>query len=270
MKKVNAELVDQIASSPNVFLFLDYDGTLTPIVEKPEDAALPMAMKETLRRLAELKGVRVAIISGRSLSDVKKMVGLDCGIIYVGNHGLEIEGEGVHCNQGDVSHLRELTQQILTKLKAKLGNVPGVLLEDKGLGVSFHYRMVSPSRYKAVIEDFLEIALAWTADNPFRAVPGKKVWEIRPKSFWDKGSAAAWLLEHFASEGDCLPVVIGDDVTDEDVFKGLKDCGITIKVAEPSEESSSAAYCLCSPDDVEDFLKELIKIREKKVAGNVQ
>jgi trehalose-phosphatase len=269
MEKLNAEIIQQIASSQHLFLFLDYDGTLTPIVERPEEAILQVPMRETLEQLGNLQGVRVAIVSGRSLVDIKKMVGIKHGIVYVGNHGLEIEGEDIRWSQSDAPRFRELTQRILEKLKAKLGNVPGILLEDKGLGVSLHYRLVSPERYKAILPDFLEIVSAWTADKTFCLKPGKKVWEIIPKSSWNKGCASMWLLEHFASEGAHLPVAIGDDVTDEDVFITFNNRGITIKVVETSEESSEAAYWLHSPDDVADFLKEIIKIRVKKVLGNV-
>lgn len=269
MVKLDDVIIAKISKIPFLCFFLDYDGTLTSIAETPEKAILSISMQKTLARLSKLKNVRVAIISGRSLADVKRKVGLKDGIIYVGNHGLEIEGENIQRSHDDASKFRKLIRQILEKIRAKLGNIPGVLLEDKGLGLSVHYRSVSADKYEELKNNFWDIVLTWTADNPFHVVAGKKVWEIRPKTSWNKGSISAWLLDHFASKGNYFPIVIGDDVTDEDVFEIFKDRGITIKVAGANEESSKAVYWLNSPDDVENFFKELIRIRETKALENV-
>src|SRR5213593_1030192 len=134
------EYVQEIAGrSGRVAVFLDYDGTLTPIVSQPEDAWLSDSMQQTLRELA--RQAPVAILSGRDLDDVRRRVNLD-GIVYAGSHGFDIAGP------------RGLRKQVATEflpimdaaekeLKEKLAGIHGVLLERKRFSVAAHYRQAN-------------------------------------------------------------------------------------------------------------------------------
>ena len=139
----------RIQQAENLFLFLDYDGTLTPIVSRPELALCPSEVKRHLERLRDLPGVYLAIISGRSLEDVWGKVGVS-GITYVGNHGLEIEKPvGRHKKILSPVRKREL-KRITQDLQNSLKEIPGILFEEKGPILSVHYRNV-PQKFFAQV-----------------------------------------------------------------------------------------------------------------------
>ena len=134
-----------------VCLFLDCDGTLAPIADTPDKARIPRKTKETLIGLSHSAKLRLAVISGRSLSDIKAVVGLD-GIIYVGNHGLEIDEPGVTSQWKIVPGYKDSLAEIKARLTGKCAAMPGVFVEDKGLSLCLHYRMagIEEGKIKAV------------------------------------------------------------------------------------------------------------------------
>ena len=125
-----------------IFLFLDYDGTLTPIVSTPEKAVIPRRAKKLLKLLSTNPKCKLAIVSGRSLRDVKQMVGVR-GVIYAGNHGWETTGPGINFENPISPRAKALIREVKNKLKRKLPLVKGMLLEDKGFTLSLHYRLVN-------------------------------------------------------------------------------------------------------------------------------
>jgi alpha,alpha-trehalose-phosphate synthase [UDP-forming]/trehalose-phosphatase len=227
----------------NIFLFLDYDGTLTPIVKSPEKAILADDMRSIIEVLKEK--MPVAIVSGRELEDIKKRVGIT-DIIYAGNHGAEIwDGERLVVSP-DLGDNKRILEQIILQMRKALSSVNGIIIEEKGITASIHYRKV-PSRDLGKVFDIF-----WsTADrykDLFRITSGKKVFEIRPYGIWNKGDAVKWIIKNFG--GDRVPIYIGDDVTDEDAFKILRGRGIGISVGK-SEESD---YYLKNQREVKRFL----------------
>ncbi len=124
-----------------IFLFLDYDGTLTPIVESPDKAIIPRKTMEILRDLSKIPHCKVAIISGRALKDIKNKIGLE-GIIYAGNHGLEIDGPKIKFKVPVSPGYMTILKKIKAILKKKLSKIRGIVIEDKGLTLSVHYRLV--------------------------------------------------------------------------------------------------------------------------------
>lgn len=176
-----------------VILFLDYDGTLTRIVRNPEQAKLSAAQKNTLRALAKADQIKTAIVSGRALSDLKKRVGIE-GLVYAGNHGLEFEGPKIRFVHPDASAMIKLLERIARNLEEALNQFPGVIIENKGLTVSVHYRKLKPNKvneaesiFRTVLESFLRASL-------IRTTAGKKVWEVRAPVKWNKGTTVLWLL----------------------------------------------------------------------------
>jgi len=245
-----------------VMLFLDYDGTLTPILETADKALIP---KETKKLLYDLSAhVKLAVISGRALSDLKKMVGVR-GIIYSGNHGLEIEGAKLKFSAPLSSAYKNLLSEIKTGLENRLAGFKGVILEDKGFSLSLHYRLVDKDLLPRVQTIFHEATISPALKNRIKIRPGKRVWEIRPPVEWDKGKIILWLLarEKFAS-GDkpLLPIYAGDDTTDEDAFRALENRGITIFVGRPKK--SSAQYYLNNVGEVTQFLKRILSLQKIK------
>jgi alpha,alpha-trehalose-phosphate synthase [UDP-forming]/trehalose-phosphatase len=228
----------------NIFLFLDYDGTITPIASSPDKAVLSEQMRSLILKLRDV--MPVAIITGRSLENIKSIARLD-NVIYAGNHGAEIwDGTKlvVSPHLGDNITLME---NILKELKESLSSVPGVFIEEKGITASVHYREIAPHDTGKVFDRFWSIADRHK--DLFRITSGKKVLEIRPYGIWNKGDAVKWILKNL--DGERVPVYIGDDVTDEDAFNVLRGSGISICIG----RSQMADYYLKTQDEVERFLR---------------
>lgn len=248
-------------SGKSIFLFLDYDGTLTPIADSPNQAVLSSETRTLLKKLKDSSRCKIAIISGRKLVDIKNRVGLD-GVIYVGNHGLEIEGPKIKFKSPISSRYLRLLQRIKGDLERKVYSISGVFIEDKGLILSLHYRQADEKDVPRLKTIFHETIIYYLVRDDLRIKPGKKVLEIRPPVNWDKGKVTLWLLARqcFALKDkvDSIPFYIGDDVTDEDAFQVLKDKGLTVRVGE--SEDSHARYYVKNPNEVIALLEDIEKI----------
>jgi trehalose 6-phosphate phosphatase len=235
-------------------VFLDYDGTLSPIAPRPELATLPEPTREILRRLAA-RGP-VAILSGRGREDVAALVGLD-GLTYAGSHGFDIAGPTLRREIGD--GIPERIDRAAARLREELSGIEGALVEPKRFAVAIHYRLARPEDLPR-IEQAVDAVRAEYPD--LRKVPGKKIFELRPDLDWDKGHALLWLLEALHVErldedgGEVVPLYVGDDVTDEDAFRAIEGRGIGVLVAEEPRETA-AAYSLRNPEEVRVFLERL-------------
>lgn len=234
-------------------LLLDYDGTLTPIVERPELATLPPAMRRVLKSVA--KRHKVAIASGRSLPDIRKLVGLK-GLYYAGNHGLEISGPRAKLVQPRARSTRPILVQLCKKLRGELEEMKGAIVEDKGLTASVHYRLVQPENLKRLKSVVRKITKPYMDSGAIKITRGKKVIEIRPNIDWDKGKAALWIVSVIDPGGRLTPIYLGDDRTDEDAFLALKSRGITVLVSEKPKKSH-AQFFLRNVDEVKLFLEKL-------------
>jgi trehalose 6-phosphate phosphatase len=276
-------------------LFLDYDGTLSPIVQRPELAVLPEATRAVVRRLA--RRVPVAILSGRLREDVAGLAGLP-ELYYAGSHGFDIAGPPPAPGEAPLRHevgggVPAQMERVAQRLSRELAGIPGVLVENKRFAVAVHYRLVD-DRDLPRVEASVDRALGDAAgasrpgdsrgpydpglagDVPGQAggsgdpgVPagpagrlrktgGKKVFELRPDIEWDKGEALVWLLGRLGLDRpEVVPMYIGDDVTDEDAFAVLRDRGgIGILVAE-EPRPTAASYRLRNPAEVGELLTRL-------------
>jgi trehalose-phosphatase len=249
----------QIQRAENLFLLLDYDGTLTPIVSQPELALCPSEVKRHLEKLRDLPGVYLAIISGRSLEDVRRKVGVS-GITYVGNHGLEIENPvGRHKKLLAPDRKREL-KRIIQNLQNSLKEIPGILFEEKGPILSVHYRNV-PQKFFTQVPQVVEAGLQrWR--NRWKIASGKMVLEIQPKVNFNKGKAVREILETFPSH-ELFPIYLGDDQTDEDAFRVVKEQGVSVHIG-PAGFPSEADFFLQNPDEVQEFLFRCQEVRHAR------
>ena len=246
-----------------VLLFLDYDGTLTPIVETPDKAVISQNTKDLLNELSTSPRCRVAIISGRSLSDIKGLVGLK-DIIYAGNHGLEIEGPKIKFESQVSPRLKSIIRHIYEDMVSKLSKIKGVLIEDKGLTISVHYRLVEKKDIQEFLSIFTEVTDTYIVRDKVKINSGKKVYEIRPPVIWDKGKVVLWLLarqQFLVGEDKIFPIYIGDDVTDEDAFRVLKNKGLTLFVGKPN--ISEAQYYLENTEEVIEFMKRILESKKE-------
>ncbi|SMF27943.1 trehalose 6-phosphatase [Tistlia consotensis] len=246
-----AEIESQL-DARRAAVFLDYDGTLTPIVERPELAVLSQRMKGIVERLTRF--CTVAVVSGRDRADVEHLVGID-SLIYAGSHGFDIAGpEGLRIQHEEGAAFAGVVQRAAALLQKDLAPIAGALVEPKRFGVAVHYRQVASGQVlmvEATVDHLLE-------EMPeLRKTFGKKVFELRPRLDWDKGRAVLWLLRALGLERDgVLPFYLGDDDTDEDAFAVLEAKGIGILVGCPARESA-ARYVLDRPADVGRFLDRL-------------
>lgn len=250
--------IDEISgalSGRRPMVFLDYDGTLTPIVDRPEDAILSDDMRRRVGALAERTAV--AVVSGRDLADVRRLVGLD-GIIYAGSHGFDIEGPGgLRLRHPRGAELIPEIESAERELRTSTGEIPGVIVERKRFTVAVHFRLVARSRVPAV-KAAVEHACA--LHPSLRRSAGKEVLELRPDVEWHKGAAVLWLLRELVREGpQSLPIFIGDDVTDEDAFRAISEAGLGIVVLEAPRETA-ARYSLAHPGEVGPFIEALTGI----------
>ncbi len=236
-----------------IFLFLDYDGTLTPIVDHPSQAVLAPETLWVLDRLSRNDRCRVAIVSGRSLVDLKAKVGLE-RIIYVGNHGFELSGPGIQFENKNFLQSRAIFNRIIEELDETLKAMPGVFIEDKNITISIHVRNLEAGEKSLFREILFKKIKPYTQRKDISMREGKEVYELRPPIGWDKGKAVCWLLRG-GDPSATVSLYIGDDRTDEDAFKVLKDKSVTICVG-PSV-SAVAQYYLDHSRDVIALLMEI-------------
>ena len=248
--QVSRRLRDQA----QVLLLFDYDGTLTPIVEHPNDAVLPAPVKQLLSRLESSDKFLVGVVTGRSLSDISGRVGLP-GLIYAGNHGLEIMAPGLEFVHEAAAALASVQEEIGARLREAMVGEAGVIVEPKGLSLTVHYRMAPDSRERQINEAFGATVAPFVESGSVRITTGKKVLEVRPNVEWDKGKAIAKLEETFT--GASLTVFFGDDRTDEDGFRVVQDSGGIAVFVGPARQPTVALHRVDAPEDVAQVLELL-------------
>ena len=245
------------AQKRKLLISLDYDGTLTPIVDRPEMAVLSDNMRKTLKEVSS--EFPVIIISGRDLGDIRDLVGLE-ELIYAGSHGFDISSPreiDLAFQMGE--EFLPVLDQTETLLEKEMSTIEGSLVERKKFSIAVHYRLV-PEDQVWKVEKMVDHILAETPE--LRKGFGKMVFELKPDIDWDKGKALLWLLEGLKMDMDkTLPLYIGDDITDEDAFLVLQGSGIGIVVREgESLRNSMARYSLENTMEVRDFLQMLVEI----------
>ncbi|XP_022734179.1 probable trehalose-phosphate phosphatase D [Durio zibethinus] len=262
------------AKGKKVAVFLDYDGTLSPIVEDPDQAFMSAEMRAAVDEVA--KYFPTSIISGRSRDKVEEFVQLD-NVYYAGSHGLDImvPSKAVKScdkkgNEGAFQPAKSFLpaiQKISIKLKDKIGAIQGARIEDNRFCISVHYRQVPPEDHETLKEEVKSLV----ENRPeFRLTEGKMVLEVRPSIEWNKGKALNYLLDNlgFSNAEEVLPLYIGDDRTDEDAFQVIaagRGKGFPIIVSSIPTETL-ARYSLRDPSEVLAFLLRLAKWRKSEIA----
>lgn len=248
------EILDA-AGDRRLALFLDYDGTLSPIVDHPSKAVVEDPMRQAVQRVAG--SCPVAIVSGRQLSDVRKRVGIE-QIGYAGSHGLEVQPPGQQARTHEQAEgFVDTIDDAEDTLTNRLADIEGAFTERKPLAIAVHFRQVpegNKPRVESIVVDVLQ------AHPELREGRGKQVVELLPDLAWTKADAVRTLLDSFETEASgAWPVYVGDDVTDEDAFQALSDQGVGILVHEPEadERSTWADYTLAGPHEVRAFLQVL-------------
>lgn len=237
-----------------LFLF-DVDGTLSPIVKNPRQVRVNQAVRKKLKELNARKQTSVGILSGRSLTKARRMVGIS-SMIYAGNHGLEIAGPKLSFVHPEARRRRDLVQEAERQLQIVFRTVSGLIYENKGLSFSVHFRRVKDANRKKFLDKFHRFIQAWTLRRFLTIRHGKCVYEILPKTSWNKGAALKLIRRKIKEK----PVVLfaGDDHTDEDAFAALRKNDIGIQIG--TNPKSKAAYFLRDQTEVHRLLTELCKL----------
>ena len=240
-----------ITSARESVLFLDYDGTLSPIVSDPGAARLGDGAAEALELVSEV--CPVAILSGRDLADVRSRVGIP-GLWYAGSHGFELVGpDGTHhCNDAAAVFVPVLARAA-AELSQALAQIPGVRVEHKRFAVAVHYREVAPEH----VDEIVALAHQLSQRDGLRVTSGRMLVELRPDLDWDKGTTLAWIRDRIDPSGSLVPIYIGDDLTDEDAFDAVRFDGIGIVVGhdEDGDRRTAAHFSLQGPPQVREFIQ---------------
>ncbi|MBI4503320.1 MAG: bifunctional alpha,alpha-trehalose-phosphate synthase (UDP-forming)/trehalose-phosphatase [Gemmatimonadetes bacterium] len=252
--RVRRALEGWLGTRSTVAVFVDYDGTLTPIVDRPEEAVLSDAVRELLEQAARVPYLDLVVVSGRALDDVRSRVPIP-GITVVGNHGFEIEGPGISYRHPHVDAHRANIERAAGDL-ARI-DAPGTQVEQKGATVAFHVRRVDSARKGEAVTQ----ALSVLRDRGLEVMVGNQVVEGRPPLDWHKGRAVLHVLRerHGANWPSKVRVIyIGDDTTDQDAFRSLRGIGRSIQVGRARNGTATADFMLPDPAAVLQFLRWLV------------
>lgn len=261
------EAIGRLARGRKLAVFLDYDGTLTPIVRDPDRAFMSREMRDSVRACAQV--FPTAIISGRGREKVQAFVHLE-ELYYAGSHGLDIVGpkNGKGARNGAVvcQPAADFAPQIDAVHKDLLKAVDGIVgaaVEHNKFCLSVHFRNCSEDSWDA-LRRVVEKTVA--KHKQLKITRGRKVLEVRPKVDWDKGKAVQHLLKALDLDGDnVMPLYLGDDLTDEDAFRVMKKrkTGVGILVSSKIKQTE-AKYHLRDPMEVLFFLKRLVKLAQNR------
>lgn len=246
------------SESGHLLLALDFDGTIAPLVRKPEEAQMLPAARPALERLLNRADTDVAFISGRALADLRARCSFD-NAFYAGNHGIEIGGPGVHHVRPEALEHRPAVRKFAEQLQRELARFKGVTLEDKDLTLSVHYREVDDEHQQQEIVACVEQLFADSNTEGLKLTYGKRVVEVRPSVNWDKGKALLYVIDCIERDRgvDLFPIFAGDDVTDEDGFRVLQGYGAGVLVArDPARETAATSY-VCSIEEMIALLEAL-------------
>ncbi|KAJ1289459.1 hypothetical protein BS78_02G165800 [Paspalum vaginatum] len=273
------EQIVAASEGKRIVMFLDYDGTLSPIVDDPDAAFMSETMRMAVRSVA--RHFPTAIVSGRCRDKVFEFVKL-AELYYAGSHGMDIKGPAAkpppssssssrgHAKaaknnaKGGVvfqpaSEFLPMIEEVHARLVETTRGIPGAKVENNRFCVSVHFRRVDEKLWAELSESVKAVLRGYPK---LRLTQGRMVLEVRPTIKWDKGKALEFLLDSlgFADRTSVLPVYIGDDRTDEDAFKVLRrrGHGVGILVSKHPKETS-ASYSLQEPAEVMEFLLRLVE-----------
>ncbi|KAI9113688.1 hypothetical protein K1719_014939 [Acacia pycnantha] len=264
------EQIIDASKGKQIVMFLDYDGTLSPIVNDPDRAFMSDQMRKTVRKLAT--SFPTAIVTGRCRDKVYSFVRL-AELYYAGSHGMDIKGPTTSSkyNKGSkaeailfqpANEFLPMIDEVYRVLVEKTKSTPGAMVENNKFCVSVHYRCVDEKKWSELAHQVKSVLKEYPK---LRLTQGRKVFEIRPTIKWDKGKALEFLLESlgFANCADVFPVYIGDDRTDEDAFKKLRDRGQGLGIlVSKFPRDTCASYSLQEPEEVKDFLQRLVEWKQ--------
>jgi trehalose 6-phosphate phosphatase len=255
------DLLTHRPASQRPAVFLHYDGVLTPIVARPEDAVIWPGMRATVQALS--RRCPVCVISGRDRTVVQRLMGID-DLVVAGSHGFDIWSPRLGTlDHPEAAGSGKLISEASEHVRDRLDGVHGVLIEPKKVSVAVHYRLVAPAKHEKVAAAVRAVVAEFAPS--LKVTPGKDVYEIQPNLDWNKGRALQFLLTALRLDGPgVLPFYLGDEITDEDAFQTLRGRGVGIIVGRPDDPEvegrpTAAELALASVDEVQQFLDAIAR-----------
>ncbi|MBN1139982.1 MAG: trehalose-phosphatase [Anaerolineae bacterium] len=259
--ETHGRLQERLAQAERLWLFLDYDGTLADFSPTPEHVNPDPDLVDLIERLARRPRLRVAMVSGRRLSHVQKLVPVP-GVLLAGTYGIELQTpEGVRIDRIEYDRLRPTLDALKPRWADLVAGRQGFFLEDKGWALALHARFADEGEAERVLTDashLADAALAQAAPGLFRLLGGHKFLEIGPR-LAHKGLTVAHLLDHYPWPG-ALPLYLGDDDKDEEAFGVIKARGGIAVVVAAGPRDTEADLRLESPQAARRWLEVLLDV----------
>lgn len=244
-----SRLQDALAAADGLVVCFDFDGTLAPIVEDPADATMLPENRRLLRRLVDAPAITVAVVSGRSLDDLRDRVDVD-GIHYAGNHGFEWETSDGRAIAEEARRAKRPLREAVERIRSELSAIPGCTIEDKGLTATVHYRRAPDAAIPTIVDRTESIV---ESIDGLACRHGKAAVGIHP----DVPVGKDRIVERLADRRPgALVVFVGDDVTDEDGFRAAEPDGFGVLVGDRADTAASVR--LPDPDGVTTLLTLLV------------
>ncbi|MGZ4562835.1 MAG: trehalose-phosphatase [Mycobacterium sp.] len=258
--------ITAIVAARRPAVLVDFDGTLSAIVDDPDAATLLEGAADALKTLAAQ--CDVVILSGRDLADVVCRVGLP-GMWYAGSHGFELVApDGTHHRNESAASAVEVLEHVAVELRDRFALRDGVRVEQKRFAVAVHYRNAGPEALREVTATVHTIGQR----SGLRVSYGRKAIELRPNIAWDKGKMLQWMLHRIDGPDPVVAVYIGGDLTDEDAFDAVRydGVGIIVRHGEDGDRPSAARFALDGPEAVCEFIERLAQeiTAQRDEAGN--
>jgi trehalose 6-phosphate phosphatase len=256
---VSKEVLQKIQAAARIWMLLDYDGTLADFAPTPDDVLPDGDLISLIEETASHARFRVAIISGRRLSHIQKLLPVE-GILLAGSYGLEIRlpsGEILH--REDFDQLRPPIEELKQFWAKLIYGKKGFYLEDKGWSIAIHARFASDLSAESVLNEAERLAQSKIEKGRFNLLGGSKFLEFAPIHA-DKGLTVAFLLSEYGAS-DELPVYLGDDDKDEKAFPIVKEHGGLTGIVHPSRQETKADFTLESPAETRKWLRSLLELK---------
>jgi trehalose-phosphatase len=229
----STETRTRIKEADLIFLVCDYEGTLVPLSQTGEEVHMADTVHEHLVELTRLPSVRLAIISSRSLIELREKINL-LNAHYLCNHGLEISGPELNFHHSVAEKFRTIIHEAANTLKTQL-RVERAVVEDRGLSVGLNYRGVMENQVSSLEAKTGNLLANAVRERKVRMEKTRRMIEIVPAVDWDRGKAVKMLYQHYQAEfpgKKILLLYVGDDSMDEPAFRFALQAGIPYKVTQ--------------------------------------
>ena len=248
------ETKSQVKQADLVLLVCDFDGTLIPLPQTPDDVHMAETVHEHLLKLVSLPSVRLGVISARSPIDLKARLELP-GCHYLCNHGLEISGPDLNYHNNLAEKLRDDIHRAAHTLRVQL-RVEHALIEDRGLTAALNYRNVMESQVSSMLAKARNLLASAVRDRKIRLEQSRRKVEILPCLDWDRGKAVKMLHHTYRAENPgahVLLLYVGDDQMDEPAFRYANQVGLSYRVTQT--KITDARYYLKMQTEISRVLK---------------